>query len=672
MSTTVKKTEIRIDGNTLNDYVFSDIRLVQDIQKPNELRFFMHKKIPSMDGGEARFSLSQDLIGKTIDCSFAVKRGDKENTYHDDYLSFSGIIFNANARRKDVKSGLSFEVTAYSPDYLLYDSPHCYSYENQSLKAIISETAAPYLGSDMRMKINPRMDKDIPYTVQYNENSYEFISRLASRFGEWFYYNGRELVFGKLEKKEPTQMNLYYDIMDYQYMLNMEHPDFIHAHHDYISNANIQEDTRYAGKMHILTNVAYNGSKSRYRKKTFRDMNSSFTEYNPQYDEAELSSTVEGLGRKARMMICRGGSIRADLQIGSVIRIHEQYKTTNGSSVSTTHDDLQVIKVVHFLSTHGIYGNEFTAIPASCEYPPYYGDNIFPKTGTQRAVVTDNQDPDQLGRVRVQFLWQQEQGNHLMTPWIRIAQPHGGNDKGFYFIPEIDEEVMVGFENGNAEKPYVIGTLYHGQQRPGSNWYSDSNDIKAIRTRNGHTIEVNDAGQGGFIRIYDNKKENYVLTLSTDEKLVKIESTGNIEFRAGKSIIMDAKEDVSITAGKDISSEAKENIIDSAGNNMSAEAGNDISTTAGNDILIDAGNDMNTKVGNDNALNIEKSQNIKIGTTKKEDISEEYQLKANGIKIESSDNILITSKTHEQKADSMKLEGGNKLDFKASSMKFNQ
>ena len=114
--------------------------------------------------------------------------------------------------------------------------------------------------------------------------------------------------------------------------------------------------------------------------------------------------------------------------------------------------------------------------------------------------------------------------------------------EGAQFIPEIGEEVMVGFEMDNAEKPYIIGALYNGGKgKPDEEWAASKDDdgtntVKAIRTRNGHTIEIHDKGNDGYIRIYDNKKENYILTLSTDEKLIKLESTGNIELYAKNDI----------------------------------------------------------------------------------------------------------------------------------------
>ena len=133
----------------------------------------------------------------------------------------------------------------------------------------------------------------------------------------------------------------------------------------------------------------------------------------------------------------------------------------------------------------------------------------------------------------------------MWTPWIRIVQPYSGEGKGFSFIPEIDEEVMVDFEGGNAERPYVNGALFNGIDLPDEKWLPTEeldNHVKAIRTRNGHTIEIHDKKKGGYIKIYDHK--NYVVTLSTDQQLIKLESSGDIELVA--------KNDISMTAGHDI------------------------------------------------------------------------------------------------------------------------
>lgn len=113
------------------------------------------------------------------------------------------------------------------------------------------------------------------------------------------------------------------------------------------------------------------------------------------------------------------------------------------------------------------------------------------------------------GRIRVQFDWQAQLDDSMMTPWLRLSQPYAGGGKGFSFIPEIGEEVMIDFEGGNAERPFVKGTLYNGVGDPDGAWLpnnNSSNQVKAIRTRNGHTIEIHDEGNDGYIRIYDNEK----------------------------------------------------------------------------------------------------------------------------------------------------------------------
>ena len=671
MAVLADKIEIRIDGNTFNEeYDFSDIQLVQELQKPNEFRFLMHKKEIKEDEQYIRFSLSKELLGKNVEYFLSTMRDDETGKTHTDVLEFSGIIFHVNVLRKNLKAGLVIEVIAYSPDYLLLDNPHCWSYESATLKDMVTKTLEPY---EIPILNNPRMDEEIPYTVQYNETNYAFINRLARRFGEWLYYNGKELVFGKVDKRNGSDpFHIGYDILNYQYHLDLGHLNFTHAHHDYAEYGNTRKDgySFTDNDMHNLTDIAYDYSKSLYTKETYQHLKGASPESN--FDEVEYSAQAQALGKKAQMTICQGSSNRADLRIGSIFKIEEYYDKGDNERGTCAHDELLVCKIIHTTDVRGKYENVFTAIPATCELPPYDFSEHYPKTETQRAVVMDNKDPYELGRVRVQFLWQKEHDDNMITPWIRIAQPHGGDNKGFYFIPEIGEEVMVAFENGNAEKPYVTGTLYHGQQHPGSGWYSDTNDVKAIRTRNGHTIEIYDEGKDGYIKIYDNEKFNYILTFSTDNKLIKLQSTGNIELYAKNNIIMEAGNHINMKAGVDMNRKAGENINETAGNNITTTAKNNISTAAKANITINAGNDMDTSVGSNESLSVGSNQIIEIGANKDETIAEKYQLNAETFRIEASEDMLIYSKNHEQKAESaMKLDGGNGLDLYASSIKIN-
>ena len=140
-----------------------------------------------------------------------------------------------------------------------------------------------------------------------------------------------------------------------------------------------------------------------------------------------------------------------------------------------------------------------------------------------------------------------------MTPWIRVTTPHAGPDKGVYFMPEVGEEVMVGFEGGNAEKPYVIGSLYNGKQAT-TGIAAEKNSVKMIRSRSGHTLELNDTDGEETLRIYD--REGSVIEFTPKDKTLTVQAVETLHL-AGKNIKMQAEEGILIEAGADYTVAAK-------------------------------------------------------------------------------------------------------------------
>ena len=133
------------------------------------------------------------------------------------------------------------------------------------------------------------------------------------------------------------------------------------------------------------------------------------------------------------------------------------------------------------------------------------------------------------------MFWQTDKG----TPWLRLVHPHAGKEKGFYFIPEKDEEVMVGFEHGNADAPYVIGAMYNGKEK--STWKQDKNYIKAIKTISGNMIWFNDEGGKEEIKIVNKDAQNEISLTLQDNGLITIKAKDKIIFDAPK-IEMKCKE----------------------------------------------------------------------------------------------------------------------------------
>ncbi|MFZ4398507.1 MAG: type VI secretion system Vgr family protein [Bacteroidales bacterium] len=672
MSILIDNLEIKINNTKYEEYCIINVALLKDLHRPNELKFSMRKKSLLKTAEDISFSLANNLLGASIKLEIKTLRRDENEEIKHESLTFNGIIFNVNSSRETIGSGILINITAFSPDYLLYDNQHCYSYEDKTLDEIVKESISDY-SQEIKLDVNPKMNSVIPYVVQYNENTYQFLSRLAHRYGEFFYYEDGKMVFGKIIPKETVELYPDIDILGYHYDLKMDHSNFSHCLHNYLSYENTSEkSTHYTNKsLNSLTDYVYNKSLSTYKKETFHHLHSGIQEEDSTI-QLDKSIKAKGMGGKSQMMICHAVTNRVDLQIGSKISIIEFFDKDDGSVEQKKHDELIICQITHKVILDGHYENEIVAIPSAAIYPPFENTDVYPFSEPQRAIVKDNKDPEKIGRIRVQFIWQELQKDDLMSPWIRIAQPHGGNNKGFYFIPEIEEEVMVGFENGNAEKPYVIGTLFHGKQRPEGKWYNGTDDVKAIRTRSGHTIEFYDTDGKEYIRIYDNEKENYVLTYSTFEKLIKLESKGNIELYADENIIMHAKKNIEMTADVDMIRHADENIKETAGKNITVEAGDDIAITAGKNMTESIGKNMDTSIGEKQTLSVGKDQMIDIGNNQDVTVGKTFSMEATDIKEEASSKMQLYSQSHEQKADStMKIDGGSQMDIKAGNVKIN-
>lgn len=148
--------------------------------------------------------------------------------------------------------------------------------------------------------------------------------------------------------------------------------------------------------------------------------------------------------------------------------------------------------------------------------------------GVMMALVTDNQDPEKLGRVKVTFPWRKADDESY---WARTAAPMAGPDRGEFFLPDEGDEVLVAFENGNLEHPYVLGGLWNGKREPPEDNADGKNDIRTITTRAGHEVTFDDADSGGGITIETSGGEAVSLSDESGEKSVSItDSTGQNEL----------------------------------------------------------------------------------------------------------------------------------------------
>jgi uncharacterized protein involved in type VI secretion and phage assembly len=173
--------------------------------------------------------------------------------------------------------------------------------------------------------------------------------------------------------------------------------------------------------------------------------------------------------------------------------------------------------------------------------------------GVVVAVVTNTQDPEGLARVKLRYPWLSDQDE---SPWARIACPMAGASRGTYFLPEVDDEVLVAFEQGDVRLPYVVGALWNGKDLPPAKNEDGKNDVRMIKSRSGHVVRLNDKDGGETIEIVDKTGKNSLVvdtarntvTISSDKDIVLAAANGTITLDA-QQLVMKSAKDAALEAG---------------------------------------------------------------------------------------------------------------------------
>lgn len=119
---------------------------------------------------------------------------------------------------------------------------------------------------------------------------------------------------------------------------------------------------------------------------------------------------------------------------------------------------------------------------------PDRGEERGDVKGVAIGVVTNNRDDEGLGRVKVRYPWREDQESY----WARMAVPMAGSERGTWFLPEVDDEVLLAFDQDDIRHPYVIGALWNGRDAPPQTNDDGRNDIRQIRSRSGHELTFDD------------------------------------------------------------------------------------------------------------------------------------------------------------------------------------
>lgn len=175
------------------------------------------------------------------------------------------------------------------------------------------------------------------------------------------------------------------------------------------------------------------------------------------------------------------------------------------------------------------------------------------------AIVTNNNDPDNLGRVKIQYPWSKESEE---SDWVRVSTLMAGSEQGFFFMPEVEQEVLVAFVNADVNAPIIIGALWNTNSLPPQESDDGKNNIRKIRSRSGHEIVFDDNDEGSAQKLEISSSSGHKIILDDTSGSEKI----SIEDKSGGKIELDASSNkISIISSMDVAIEATNIGIEASG-----------------------------------------------------------------------------------------------------------
>jgi phage baseplate assembly protein V len=176
--------------------------------------------------------------------------------------------------------------------------------------------------------------------------------------------------------------------------------------------------------------------------------------------------------------------------------------------------------------------------------------------GVVVGIVTNNQDPESMHRVKVRFPWL---SSDVESNWARVAAPMTGKGRGAYFLPEVDDEVLVAFEHGQVDHPFVIGCLWNGKDDAPESNADGENNHRTIKSRSGHVLRLNDKSGNETIEIID-KTGNNRIVIDSAANTITIEAQSDITIKSTTGKLTMEANGIEMKSRMGVSVEAAQNM----------------------------------------------------------------------------------------------------------------
>ena len=407
---------------------------------------------------------------------------------------FVGVVTNVQLHREGSDFGCII-VSGYSATYRMETAHSCFSWNDRTIGDVVKKLCEQ---AKVQLELNPAFKETKDFICQYEESDFDFIRRLAHQYQEWMYFDGTKLIFGKPRKlADPIRLEYGTTLSSLDIGLQtLARSEQVFSYHSGADREMQRMTPDQAIGHDKLSGEAFRASLGMFSKPARQHALPRIS------DESEL---INYMGRKQAAETAETHYITAEsqvptLRVGSVVSLYSSFLERVGNISKESLGDFIIIEITHEVSQGSYYKNRFKAIPATIKALPSPKVRM-PLAETQMATVLSNADPEDKGRVRVRMNWQTD---GMQTSWVRVMTPDGGSssdvksNRGFVFIPEVGDQVLLGFRHGDPARPYVMGSLFNGTTGGGG---GQGNNCKSLTTRSGSSLKLDDSA--GSVTLHD-------------------------------------------------------------------------------------------------------------------------------------------------------------------------
>ena len=521
--------EIKIDEKSLPGEIaklIQQVEIRQDLGKPDYFKFQLSDlntiqlkspKLKLIEKGELltegkKITIGMGYLGKT----------EKIRTLFSGRISAITVSFPSNGSPTILVEGFSdSHKLTYGVQNRSFEASKP---DSQIVKEIAGEIGFSVSVDDTPQRKEPR--------IQYDVTNWQFLTTLALANGYFLWVADDKLYFKKTPPKPEQEVTL-------------EYGKTLLSFNPRLSTAELVSEVVVRGWDFI-------------QKQRFTSQPEKLIDYIPGQLVAAAKKVIDdGSGKSSRRTITNApvsSEKEAQTYAKSVVRgIANRFITGNGTSVGDSRlqvatplnlngigrfdGDYLVSSVTHTISESGYQTSFEVNRSADTSDSPSEdkrrGEDGPRQYGVMIGLVMDNKDLNGLGRVKVKFPgWSDDEIGH----WARMATPMAGDQRGFFCLPEVKDEVLVAFEQGDMSRPYIVGALWNGKDKPPSTNADGKNNIRVIQSRSGSLIRFDDTKGGEKIEIQDKNGDNSIV-IDIAKGAIVIKSSKDISIEAAQGTI---------------------------------------------------------------------------------------------------------------------------------------